>query len=1287
MEHPEPEIRTWLAVPHDDHQAAVTAGGKLADGLNAITWSKDDQLWYARPGADPERIKPWLPDRTLRRGGGDPASEFYDAMTSEGLILKGLPVMDGKRHRVATLEDKSGKQSGVYRGFLDGRPAGWFINYHRAETEKSVTNWKASGGEADPHVRLHIRAAMRQSQDDAARERAATYAAQTAKARALYDRLPPADPAHPYLQRKAITPTDELRQTRNGALVVPFYDVNGAFQTLQYIPPEGDKYLFKDAPKVGHYLVVGGALRNGEPILYAEGYATARSLSMVTDRPVVMTIDAGNMLAVASVLKASYPDSAHLFMADVDHAKEKNKGVLSAERAAAVTGGIVLLPDLTAAEIERGYTDFNDLHVFRGADRLRETLLPDIAQALEQLNDKDTSMATPDDAQSAPQVTLPRRPGAAKEKTDEILKLRDEGLKPAQIAEQLGIGQTSVYRILRAQPPAHDAQADAVAPVTPEVLSTAGLSPKPGPAFADVPGAQAALPAAAEAGSAPTQLNSSVENPAVSAVPERISSENRLADTKVPDMAARAQALRDQGHSLAQVAAELNLGVGQTHRLLQTSVSSDTEKPVPEAATSTEPLPAIPGAEPAGASEQSSTSAGVGSTTAPQATARAERVENEPNQTAGEAVDQAEAFLNEWARDIETQFPPQNDRVESEFAGEFANVETRMRVLLNNADTLSTEQFTSQFSRLMTERKALTGIWMSSGEVDSGAEPDKDCIALEKQLEAKMEQKFAPEKGASTASVPGEENAILTGPRRMTPSDEPVPEALRRIDLDKLLSRMTDELHPDGKSVLFKLDGEHAFTDYGNRLVMAEGASHHEEKVLAALLTAAQYYHGRIELTGSDAFKSYAISLIVAHNLDVTMKVASQQAELTAARRAAGQPDGPADAVAGTDPGPVPVKSASAWETPPVAPNSATATQLRTEPVTAAQHSGAPAPVMPPATDNPTIKPSVHTPAEKAREPVTGKVTACGQAPFRFEAGETDSTFITLRNKEGTQTFWGKELAGLLRETRLEPGRMVTLQWHGKQPVTVKVPKKDENGVVTHYDSVDTHRNQWSLTPVGGERVQTGSDQLVKMAAFDAARFTQVQLDVVTRLGLEMPAPPVTADGLYWLRPDGQGSQNPGDALSAARPVVNDKAGAPVMSSWAADGTPDLYLVQGDGHYLQGVVRREGEYQHVLVSLPDSKEAPPMVFNLLTPDGAVPLGSGNGINRANGNPVPRENVVVRLQGDNQVRIAKLDAPSELSPMLHARLGFDERYKVEAGFPKERPAAAPQAAPVTPQRPV
>jgi len=1267
MNNAEPEARIWLAISHEDRQAAVVAGGKLADGRNAITWSKEDQLWYARPGVDPERIKPWLPDRTLRSGGGDPESEFYDVLASEGLILNGLPVMDGKRHRVATVEDKHGTKSGVYRGYLDGRPAGWFINYHRAETEKSVTNWKASGSEADPHVRLHIRAGMRQSQDDAARERAMTYAKQTAKAKALYDRLPPADNHHPYLQRKGITATDDLRQTRNGALVVPFFDVEGDFRTLQYIPPEGEKYLFADAPKVGNFLVVGAGLRGGEPILYAEGYATARSLNLASGLPVVMTIDAGNMQNVASILKARYPTSPHIFMADMDQRKDVNKGLLSAIAAAEKTEGVALIPAFTEEEVSRGLTDFNDLHHSRGLDGLRDYLETNLTQALNKLQPEKYPMKAPSDAAvpaeqlsqdgSGGRKEVNARSGSAKEKAPQVHVLAAQGMGSKEIAEQLGIGLSSVYRILKAPP--------AVAEQLPEVAPNAGIQPAVDAITvltteSSAAKVDASIPVLVEQPTAALVTTvTAVETSPTSAVQINDVSRAAAPFTELSTNAAeQAHFLQQQGRTLVQIAAELNVGVSQAHRLLQDSkaveilaVSDDNTSVQADTA------PVITHPEPA-----------------------TQPVENEPEKTAGEMVNQAEAFLEEWRRDINKQFPPRENSNGNEFTDAFADIEKRMRTLLKDADTLSTEQFTSQLSHLMYERKGLTGIWMSSDEAETGVEPDKNCLAIEAQLEARMEQKFESEEGKPAASAPEDEDAILIGPRRITPSDETIPGALKRIDADKLLSRMTYETQPDGKSVLYKLDGEPAFTDHGNRLVMAKGASDHEEKVLSALLTAAQHYHGRIELTGSDAFKSYAISLIVTHNLDVSMKVATQQAELDAARRAAGQTVATKDAVAGN-----PVSaSANPKEEAPLSPVSSTHTQ--SEPVIMSRNSEASAPVTPPMPEKSLVKPEIHTPAEKAREPVTGKVTACGQAPFRFEKGESESTFITLRTKEGAKTFWGKELAGLLRETRLQPGRMVSLQWQGKQPVTVQVPQKNKDGVVTHYEAMETSRNQWSMTPVGGDRVQTGGDEMVKLSAFDAGRFMQVQQEVVTRLQLNMPAPPVPVDGLYWLRPDGQGSQSAGDALSAARPGINEKSGEPVMSSWAADGTLDLYLVQGDGHYLQGVVRREGEYQHVLVSLPDSKEAPPMVFNLLTPDGAVPLGSGNGINRSNGEPVPRENVVIRLQGDDQARIAKLNAPSDMSPAMHARLGFDERWKNEAGYPKDRPAVAPQAAPVTPQRP-
>jgi putative DNA primase/helicase len=1195
----------WLAILPDQRDEARAAAGKHPDGRSAITWSKEEQLWYARPGADLSRVKAWLPDKTIRStGGGDPQSEFFDELTRGGLVLDGLPVMDGKRHRVPVVEGKKGNVDGVYRGFLDGiKPAGWYINYHRAEDDRDITRWKASGreGEADPTERVHIRAIMRQAKDDFESEQAALYARQSASAKALHARLPAADPDHGYLTRKGVTAATDVRQTRNGALIVPFYDVDGEFRTLQYIPPDGGKYLFKDAPKLGHFRVEGGELKNGDPILYAEGYATARSLHMVTQRSVVMTIDAGNMMAVAEVLKARYPDSSHLFMADVDHAKEINKGVLAASRAAEMTGGVAILPDLTSSEIEQGFTDFNDLHQSRGLERLRDTLLPEIARALEGLHVKETPMATPDDVPAAPDShsaptsdyfaetpttsdvpETPRsRPGTAKEKQADILALRDEGLKAAQIAERLGIGQSSVYRILRAQEAESKTSEQLVADAAPRTAEPAAPLTSPSQAVPAVASTQAGA----------------------------------------EDMAARVAALSTSGMSLPGIAAELNLGMGETYRLIQqTKADSATDAP-------REPDP--------------------------------------------------------------------------DFKAAFADIGERLQSLLNAADKLSQDELLTRLSVLMAERKQLTGIWLSSDDAGVSDVPDSACLALESQLQGRLAPpESVPAAPDATTATPltapsGEENAILTGSRRIAPTDEDAPEARerKRIDTDKLLSRVTHETQPDGKSVLYKLDGEPAFFDRGNRLVMAEGASTHEEKVLAALLTASEHYHGRIELTGSDAFKAFAINVIVTNKLDVSMKNASQQAALDDARRAAGLPVAPADTVRGEPP----VQRA---ETAPAA-------AAGNAPLADVPEAGnKPAPVIPTNTvpvnfdvtmspnievakapAKPEIPPAVHTPAEKASEPVTGKVTACGEAPFRFDPEESNSTFITLRTREGSQTFWGKELAGLLRETRLKEGQMVTLQWMGEQRVTINKPVKNTQGEFTgHYEKVDTKRNQWSLTPVRGARVQTGGDEMVTLAALEANRYTKIQHAVVSRLGIDMPAPPKPADGLYWLRPDGQGSTTPGDALSAERPAHNERAGTAVMSSWGADGTLDLYLVQGDGHYLQGIVRQNGVYQHALVTLPDSKDAPRMVINLLTPEGAVPVGSGNAINRSNGQSIAREHVVIRMTGEEQPRIAKLDAPAEVPPALHARLGYDERYRAETTYSKDRPAAAPQAAPVTPPRP-
>lgn len=1129
--------RVWLAVPHEDREVAREAAGRLESGQSAIGWDKDSSLWFARPGADLARIANWLPDSSIRVTGGDPQAEFLDALTQAGLVVKGMPVMDGQRQRVATVEDKSGSKSGVYRGYLDRRPGGWFINYHRAETEKSVTNWKATGGEADPGARLHIRAAARQSQEDAVRDREQLYSQQTLAAQRLYDRLPGADPAHPYLVRKGITPTPDLRQTKNGALVVPFFNASGSFKTLQYIPPDGEKVLFKNAPKQGNFLVVGGQLSPGKPVLYAEGYATARSLNLAMGQPVVMTIDAGNMVEVAKILHERLPDSLHLFLADFDHAKKENKGLLMATAAAEKIGGHVLHPVFTDEEKARGLTDFNDLHQSRGLDALRNQISPVLAHNNEVPTMKeDKEVPAPDAPPSLVESVLPAAP----------LSFTYEG-EPAS----LGLPATT-----------------STPTTTPEPLD---LAPVPSVAPAPLMFVHNGEPASLGLEPTPVTLSSPVPT--------------------APEVAAKSgPAVDDIAPPQARAEEHLNI-------LLEPALAPTVSTEAP--AVVVQPV---------------------------------ERQELEAEPTIPVST---------------------------------------LSSLAKPAQVLDQEDHLTQLGPVPASR--------SAGETGKGTSP----------------------------AAGSEVDAILVGPPR--PSGAEVEPQVSNIDKDALLGRMNHELQKD-KTVLYKLDGEPAFVDHGTRLAMADGASQSDEKIVAALLTAAQYYRGRIELTGSDEFKAKAIELIAHHQISVVMKSPEQQAMLEDARtaQAAGPVvrdtiDGDAPPIFGaniapqaipTGPNAAPVQAQPIFDMPNAAPVQAqpifdvpNAAPVQAQPIFDVP-SAVPAqrqPAVPKVVADHDVAPKVHQASTKAKDGVIGKLMSSGVGPYRFDPANTDSAYITLRTKTGTETFWGKELAGLMRDTRVQPGKVVKLKWLGQESVVIKVPQKNADGVTTHFKEKDAHRNKWELTVSGGATVRSGQNEGVKLAPYDASRFAVVQQLVFDQLGLDMPVPKAPASGLYWTTPNGQGSAKSGDELSAPRPAVDQTAGQKgVISSWGADGNLDMLLVRGDGPYLQGVVRQGEQFQSVLVSLPGSKDAPPMVFNAVTPEGLVPIGTGNGINRSGNEPVSRENIAFKLEGDRAVRIGKLDTPGEISPALHARLGFDERWKEDNSLPKSAPAAAPAVQPGDPR---
>jgi putative DNA primase/helicase len=1190
------EYPVWLAVQPDDRDKMRTAAGQLSDGRSAVAWDKEEKLWFARPGCDLDRVQEWMPDRSIRAGGGDPESEFLDTLTQAGLVIKGMPVMNGKRQRVATTDDKGGKTSGVYCGYLDRRPAGWFINYHRAESSKDVTNWTATGGDANPLARLHIRAAAKQSQEDATRERAELHAERTLAAKTLYDQLPAADPSHPYLVRKGIPSTPELRQTRNGALVVPFFSAQGNFKTLQYIPETGDKLLFKDAPKKGNFLVVGGPLEPGQPILYAEGYATARSLNLATERPVVMTIDAGNMVTVAQILHQQFPDSPHVFLADFDHAKDENKGLIMATEAASKVGGQVLYPAFNEREIAQGFTDFNDLHQSRGLDAVRDQTAP-----LFMRHDEVT--------------TVPDQPNVEGPSIQ---------AKPFSLEELQG----SV-----AIPTRDDAYADAAGPSSRFSLEEM----------------QGSVPISTRDDAYADAITLSPDGSAVPVAPEALS--------VVTDAA---------------------------------TLGTDTH---PEAVLPNEPLLDVP--LESAAPITTSTSA----------------------ESAGPALDEArsEPVLSDA---MPTPAPADPDRVVTPELGQ-----------LSPGQPLDAEP-TEATAPLATVAQAAPQV----GQADQEAEPAvvapiavNSAADAEPEAPAKVAEDLVsllprPRAGAKAPAAEPVVDSIDVGPR--IGKDEP-PLQPSQIDKDNLLTRITNEPQGDN-SVLYKLDNEPAFVDRGSRLEMAPGAGQSDEKILAALLTAARFYRGQIELTGSDAFKAKAIELIVLNQVNVSMKNPAQQLILDQSRQALNLPVVKADAIHGDTPAPFDpappatpaMVSTTAGGTVPLSP---AVTEQQAAPMlvnTAANNAyvpfDVPVPVSlvnnaaqagpvddaPPLGSAPQaqeikpgvqdgsrasgtgVDPAIHQLSTSAVEGVTGKVMSCGKAPFRFDPANSESVHITLRTKTGIQTFWGKELAGLLRETRIEPGRMATLQYLGEKPVTVKTPVKDpETGLVWHYEDKQAKRNQWSLGLLNGTAVRTGDDQGVKLVAYDAARFAMIQNSIMSQLNVPIEEPPRPGDGLFWMTPNGQGSAKAGDGLSAPRPPVDDvNVGKPVMSSWSQDGQLDMALFRGDGPYLQGVMRQGNEYQHVLVSLPGHAEAPPMVINQITEQGLVPIGVGNGINRSGGEPVAREHIAFKLDGDPAVRIGKLDFPAEMPPALHVRLGFDERWKDTNTLPKSPPAAAPMAEP-------
>jgi phage/plasmid primase-like uncharacterized protein len=1392
--------RTWLAVPVEEKDAAIQAHPRLENGQQAIVWDKEHKLWYARPGVELDRLERWLPrPHTLSMNADDPVTEFAQKLEEAGLVLKGLPVMDGSRQRVPTRDDRKGAKSGVYKAFLDGRPAGWYRNY-RTSDEKP-TQWVYSGGnEMDPLARLHLRAQAQQTREDNARKLEQQYDRQAAYAERYVSRLPQATTSS-YLIRKGVQAAEGVRITPGGELVVPFSNAQGQIRSYQRIPETGgkDARILKDSEKTGNWFAFGTPV-NGQPLLFAEGYSTAASVHEATGLPVLMTIDAGNMIAVARNARAVWPDSRFIFCADNDHhlrnpqtGEPENKGILSATKAAELTNGQILVPVFTPAELDQKLTDFNDLDVSRGREAFHQEInvhliamgvttpfsdSPGIREALTRAGvglpsvqettmekEENTGLAPTPAIDALPQpaipdVAPPSVTGLEQQATQDYALLKKSELDPATLVRKAEADPAYKAGLLSAMSQdAGDMQfngqrVDATAfaeesfralTVFAQTVSDLTTRHQAESDFTRYSNQELdAAPLVQNAGADPAYREGLLSALAQDAGDLQLNGQPvdaaAFAENALRAMATEVQANAENTTRRQAEAdfARYSAGELDAATLVQ-NAGADPDSAQPSVAPENNAQPAAvttagetDTASPALLTEQGQQAAGdlarfIRSEL--DAATLVQNAETDPAYRAGLL-----AMFEQTGRDLKAQghdidIATYAEKTLRDLTGEIrmdesvaasspAASEPVMPGQENSAeqavvsgisredpgDTTPASLQTPSVSDTAREQEVvapqvmddavpvidLSALSMTAGDTREPEPPfiDMSTFGKEKpeptrpsageaQEQAATQSAERPAATAEAAGPAEEADGIVWAPRR--------PDVPQKEDLEKIIKSLTWEEQRDN-TLLYRLDGEDAFRDLGNRLEMCNGASQDDRKVLAALAVAAKFYGGVIELTGSPEFKEKAMRLIIEHDLDIRMKIPAQRAQLEEMRKQAGAtqdavvphqptpdlnrhtpdstpqaaadqtaqatqektPDGPQPQV------PVPPEPAAPDNTSPVAAEQAA-------PVPPAPGE-VPAPSTPASPDANAIKvPDLpEEPAPAALSPgesVTAVLMNYGEARYENREQNGNSFFIELQNRGGSHTYWGQDLRKLVKDHKA--GDVVTLTLNSRDTWVVDGEERERV------------KNNWSLTAastgiaVAHDRPEQGQ-QLQSFPVDTFGKLTQHIRQAWPEYMADLKLPSRLEERQFYLGEDRHPVAAPQGAagITPAGQDVPEKL-TPVMASMDSQSKQmDLLLVQSAGEHLQGVVRLNGTLYPALASpTADNRQ---LVINAITDQGPRFAGYGQAVNfEPDGvTPAAPQLMTFHLKGreEDAPLPARLYTPEKQDDALFQRLGFEQTWK-------------------------
>ncbi|EPP6467688.1 LPD7 domain-containing protein, partial [Escherichia coli] len=1000
--------------------------------------------------------------------------------------------------------------------------------------------------------------------------------------------------------------------------------------------------------------------------------ATAASLHEATGHPVLMTIDADNMINVAKNARKIWTDSPFVFCADNDHQRKINKGVSSAKKAAASTHGEVIIPAFTEAEKAQGLTDFNDLDASRGRDAFQHVMnaqlkhigIPtpnsDIADHREAVvignliftpvKDEKPQMSPENKQSTAPETVLatPDTPydihteetenqayeddyaayASLQSVTTETLS-PDKPLENIASAADTGTENTSAATAGDQE----DLNTDATGTDTAHNTNTAETGTLPEPA--EIQPVQKSSPE-------PT----AEDKPQESVIPAADTGEKNASATTADNQSVQAEELSPGDDtpetSVSDATGTQHTTTTQTEEQLQVSMASaddwsafaedlNADATVMTTAHHTDTTETASPSEPAGTQPVQQAT--------PEATA-----ENKPQEedvlSATDTSEKSASAVPDNNRDA----PPEELNADATVAATVHNTGTAETASPSEpAETQPVRQATAeptaedkpQEERLVSATETSTANEAARPETPSlfsrlrrfltggkSRTSEPSVIQEKKPTEAETATETAappsPPETSPEDTSSAEPDTIIFAPRR--------PDSPQRHNLDEILKNLEHKEFPD-RTALYSVDGEPAFLDRLYCLEMVDGASADDKKVLAALAVATNFYGGVIELTGSDAFKQKAMQLIVEYDIKVRMKLPAQRAALEKLRK---EKEMVHDAIVTHRPTPElnrqsPEETTMAQPEPPMSPK---AEAEQTAGCTAeTPHPEAPvtAKAEAPRADRPEQPAAPSSAPEKA--PVSAQPqqpdTPEEEPPGKLSPGESVTAVLTNYGEKEYAPGKGRcffvELTN--RSGKREywgKGLEELVKNHQKgDPVTLTLQARERSP--SSPGKPEWVRNIWTMKPVcnGISVSHDNPHEGQYIREYPAATFRQMMTLLQQgwpQLMQDVRLPDKVPDTLY-LGEDRQPAAAPRDP--ALRVPLNGTPPATltplIFSVDKQSQRLDLLLLQSADEYMQGVVRLNGTlYPALATPTADSRQ---LVINAMTDRGLQFAGYGEAINR------------------------------------------------------------------------